>query len=70
MEHLAAREDVEAEISVKTGELEEMLPRLVHERGIDLLMINRGAGESNEDRGLSLHAYAAIRSAPCPVLSL
>jgi nucleotide-binding universal stress UspA family protein len=70
LERLAEQEGIEAEICVRTGGLEECLPRLLREREIDLLAIDRGAGDSSEDGGLSASAYAAIRCSPCPVLSV
>jgi nucleotide-binding universal stress UspA family protein len=70
LERLAAQEGVEAEICIRTGDLEEALPRLLRERDIDLLLMNRGSRETSESGGLSASAYAAIRCSPCPVFSV
>ena len=71
LERLVEEEGAEAEIIVQTGGLEKCLPQLLERRSFDLLVISRRSAAADEDdRGLSSEAYAVIRSAPCPVLSV
>jgi nucleotide-binding universal stress UspA family protein len=68
LEKLLEEERIQARLIVKSGPLETALPPVLEHGGFDLLVINRG--EEGQQPGVSSRAYAAIRSSPCPVLSI
>ena len=71
LQKLAEAEGVDARIIVKTGEIEPCLTRLLESERFDLAVLSRGVfGSEAEPNGLTAQAYAVIRSAPCPVLSV
>ena len=62
---------VDARVVVCGGDAETCLPSLLGAHQIDLLVLCRNAAAPfRASDGLSAEAYAAIRSAPCSVLSL
>lgn len=68
MKELAHRAGIEPDVHVEGGWPMEALKRYTAESRPDLLVIGRG-----QHRGLGRlgsHAYAMIREAPCPVLSI
>jgi nucleotide-binding universal stress UspA family protein len=68
LEKLLQEEGVQAQLIVKSGELESTLPPILERGGADLLVINRC--EQGQEPGVSSRAYAVILSSPCPVLSI
>ncbi len=70
LERLVGAEGVQAEIIVKTAELETGLPKLLEDGSFDLVVVARNAFAGGEEPGLTSEAYAVIRSSPCAVLSV
>lgn len=71
LERAVEQAGVTARIAVGGGGLETRLPKLLNSGKSDLLILSRNSGRpSDEILGVSAEAYAAIRSSPCPVLSL
>ena len=60
---------VSAEPIVEFGSPEELIPRTIKDRGIDVLVMGRHHGEGNLS-DLLTQAYGVIRQSPCPVLSI
>jgi len=54
---------------VENGPVEEVVKAAALDYGADLVVIGRGSMQKPLGR-LTSHAYAIIRNAPCPVLSL
>lgn len=70
LEDLLEKTGVKAQIAVKVGLLEELLPPLLDKGQFDLLVIGRDTGAKPDAPGRpSANAYTAICCSPCPVLS-
>jgi len=71
LERLLAEAGATARVAVGSGDLEAWLPAEVVSRRTDLLILRRNPDAAPDGPpGLSAQACAAIRAAPCPVLSL
>lgn len=71
LEDLLEKAGIPAQIAVKVGLLENLLPPLLEKGEFDLLVIGRGSGaKSDNPERPSANAYTAICCSPCPVLSL
>lgn len=66
---LVKKANIEAETCIHTGQVSHAVRRACERTGADLLVIGRG-GQEGEAGRLGSNAYAIVREAPCPVLSL
>jgi nucleotide-binding universal stress UspA family protein len=69
VEALARTAGVETTVDVAAGQVSEVVGQAAQQYNADLVMIGRGSLQSTLGR-LRTHAYAIIRSSPCPVLSV
>ena len=69
LQGLAKTAQIDVPISVATGTVPDVVRDQAIEHGSDLIVIGRGVLQGTMGR-LRTHAYAIIRNAPCPVLSV
>lgn len=69
IQELMARHGLHGDIVIDWGEASKQVCEVTEAQGADLLIIGRAHTESALGR-LRTHAYAIIRMAPCPVLSV
>ena len=68
--HLQHAATDKAQVLVATGDPHKALSNAVQRLNADLLVIGRGASAAGPFGRLRAHAYAIIRSSPCPVVSV
>ena len=69
MEFLEEDMGVSGEVIVDSGEVGAVVREVATEKHADLVVIGRGRG-AHAHRRLPNHAYAIVRDAPCPVISI
>jgi nucleotide-binding universal stress UspA family protein len=69
IQDLAQAAAVDAPISIGTGTVPDVVREEAVKQGADLIVIGRGVWQGTLGR-LRTHAYAIIRNAPCPVMSV
>jgi nucleotide-binding universal stress UspA family protein len=69
LESLREESNVEADLLVETGDAPQVIASAAHRIGAALIVIGRGSASGVFGR-LRANAYAVIRQAPCPVVSV
>lgn len=69
MQKLLNTAKIKAEPIAEFGSPEEIIPKTVEERGLDLVVMGRHSGKGKMN-GLLTHTYGVIRQSRCPVLSV
>ncbi|HYM13519.1 MAG TPA: universal stress protein [Bryobacterales bacterium] len=69
IEDLLKKTDTKAEVAVGSGDILQTVYDLAARQAADVLVIGRGATKGIVGR-LRSHAYAIIRTSPCPVISV
>ena len=70
VQELLAKLNITAEVHVDSAEPVSYIREVADRAYADLLVIGRGPADSGLLSGLREHAYAIIREAPCPVVSV